>query len=173
ELGAGPESPRLQHREQTEQSSGGFQHPRSLQKNQDRSCPQCGPATKVGTIGCPRGNQRCSPNVCFRRGGKVCRSSVEPSCHPPCWPRWAIGWWASLSAPIPRSCPYAIIGGAIVGLGEHHALAPLADQFAIKLSLDATGAEPAPMWGMAAVGCLTMFVLGVERLRERRTWLAR
>lgn len=29
------------------------------------------------------------------------------------------------------------------------------------------------MWGMAAVGCLTMFVLGVERLRERRTWLAR
>lgn len=58
-------------------------------------------------------------------------------------------------------------------LGEHHALAPLADQFAIKLSLHATGAEPAPMWGMAAVGCLTMFVLGVERLRERRTWLTR
>lgn len=66
-----------------------------------------------------------------------------------------------------------LAGTGVWGLVTLAVSAPLADHVAIQLTLDSTRAEPTPPWGVAAVGCLLMVTLGVERLRERRTWLAR
>lgn len=66
-----------------------------------------------------------------------------------------------------------LVGTGLWGLVTLGVAAPLADHIAIKLTLESMRIEPTPLWGVAAGGCLLMLVLGVERLRERRRWLAR
>lgn len=66
-----------------------------------------------------------------------------------------------------------LAGTGLWGLVTPALAAPLADRIAIRLTFDWARVEPTPFWGGAAVGCALMLVLGVERLRERRTWLAR
>ena len=72
----------------------------------------------------------------------------------------------------------ALSGMGLWGLMTVGITAPLSEHVAIeRLPFDGTPAEPTllPMlaWTVGAVCCLFMLVLGLERLRERRSWLAR
>lgn len=66
-----------------------------------------------------------------------------------------------------------LAGTGLWGLVTLAIVAPLADHLAIQLAFDWARVDPKPLWGLAAICCALMLVLGVERLRERRAWLAR
>ncbi|HEU5075458.1 MAG TPA: hypothetical protein VFU02_14805, partial [Polyangiaceae bacterium] len=68
----------------------------------------------------------------------------------------------------------ALAGTGLWGLATLGIAAPLSDRFAIQLDLGSSARlDPTSLWVAATIGCSLLFVLGVERLRERRTWLAR
>lgn len=67
----------------------------------------------------------------------------------------------------------ALAGTGLWGLAALAIAALLADHVAIGSRLDLTRGALGTLWMTAALVCLLMLVLGVERLRERRSWLAR
>jgi hypothetical protein len=86
-------------------------------------------------------------------------------------PLWLVqrsrGWHAA------EATDRVLAGTGLWGLVTLAVVVPLAEHAAIRLTFDWARVEPTPLWGLAAVAYMLMLVLGVERLRKRRAWLAR